>query len=250
MGFQHAVQYFDGRAARRRDRGSSASGTRAWPGCAPTRSSRLARPASSRSACTWAATAWRRSLSPGLEFLGAGVILHEGPTIRGLNTAATLWCAAAVGALAGTGLRVEADLCGDPASCCSNLGLRRMQMAINQRGQHPIEVETDYSIEIACDPTNEDGVYQQLFARPVLPLAGTEGGASGNSAVGAGGIPAYGRLGGTHPGRCRGSAAWFKRSGLIPGVIRFAGALRRVARMQDRHWEAGRPADPLTKLPR
>src|SRR5690349_21121150 len=28
----------------------------------------------------------------GLGFLGAGVILHEGMNVRGLNTAATIWC--------------------------------------------------------------------------------------------------------------------------------------------------------------
>ena len=36
----------------------------------------------------------------GIGFLGGGVILREGFTFRGLNTAATLWCAAAVGCLA------------------------------------------------------------------------------------------------------------------------------------------------------
>ncbi|WP_347955500.1 MgtC/SapB family protein [Gordonia aichiensis] len=40
----------------------------------------------------------------GIGFLGAGVILRDGLTVRGLNTAATLWCSAAVGALAGSGL--------------------------------------------------------------------------------------------------------------------------------------------------
>src|ERR1700730_9017369 len=39
----------------------------------------------------------------GIGFLGAGVIIRDGLGIRGLNTAATLWCAAAVGALAGAG---------------------------------------------------------------------------------------------------------------------------------------------------
>ncbi|RDI18364.1 MgtC/SapB family protein [Lentzea flaviverrucosa] len=44
----------------------------------------------------------------GIGFLGGGVILREGLTVRGLNTAATLWCSAAVGALAGAGLHLEA----------------------------------------------------------------------------------------------------------------------------------------------
>lgn len=34
--------------------------------------------------------------------LGAGVIMNEGTNVRGLNTAATLWCSAAVGAYAGS----------------------------------------------------------------------------------------------------------------------------------------------------
>jgi putative Mg2+ transporter-C (MgtC) family protein len=35
----------------------------------------------------------------GIGFLGAGVIMKDGAQISGLNTAATLWCSAAVGAL-------------------------------------------------------------------------------------------------------------------------------------------------------
>ncbi|MCS6986029.1 MAG: MgtC/SapB family protein [Sphingomonadaceae bacterium] len=39
----------------------------------------------------------------GIGFLGAGIIFREGVNVRGLNTAATLWCSAAVGLLAGAG---------------------------------------------------------------------------------------------------------------------------------------------------
>ena len=41
--------------------------------------------------------------SPGIGFLGAGAILKEGATIRGLTTAASLWAVAAVGMAAGAG---------------------------------------------------------------------------------------------------------------------------------------------------
>src|SRR5690348_3132115 len=44
----------------------------------------------------------------GIGFLGAGVIFREGPSVRGLNTAATIWCSGACGALAGAGLVLEA----------------------------------------------------------------------------------------------------------------------------------------------
>ncbi|MFT4111202.1 MgtC/SapB family protein [Silvibacterium sp.] len=39
----------------------------------------------------------------GVGFLGAGAIMKEGANVRGLNTAATLWCSAAVGACVGAG---------------------------------------------------------------------------------------------------------------------------------------------------
>ena len=44
----------------------------------------------------------------GVGFLCAGVILHQGATVRGINTAATAWCAAAVGVLAGLNLKLWA----------------------------------------------------------------------------------------------------------------------------------------------
>lgn len=40
----------------------------------------------------------------GIGFLGAGVIMKDGFTIHGLNSAATVWCSAAVGCLCGYGM--------------------------------------------------------------------------------------------------------------------------------------------------
>jgi len=39
----------------------------------------------------------------GIGFLGAGIIFRDGFNVHGLNTAATLWCSAAVGMMAGAG---------------------------------------------------------------------------------------------------------------------------------------------------
>jgi putative Mg2+ transporter-C (MgtC) family protein len=44
----------------------------------------------------------------GIGFIGAGVIMRHGLTVQGLNTAATIWCSAAVGSLAGIGLYIQA----------------------------------------------------------------------------------------------------------------------------------------------
>ncbi len=43
----------------------------------------------------------------GVGFLGAGVMMKNGTNIVGINTAATIWCSAAVGALAGLGFWYE-----------------------------------------------------------------------------------------------------------------------------------------------
>lgn len=46
----------------------------------------------------------------GIGFLGAGAIIKEGATVRGMNTAATLWCSAAVGACVGSDMLAEGFL--------------------------------------------------------------------------------------------------------------------------------------------
>lgn len=66
----------------------------------------------------------------GIGFLGAGVIIHDnGSKIKGLNTAATLWCVAAVGVLTSTGLLIEAAV-GTLLVLFSNILLRFISMAI------------------------------------------------------------------------------------------------------------------------
>ncbi|MFJ2597732.1 MgtC/SapB family protein [Streptomyces erythrochromogenes] len=59
----------------------------------------------------------------GIGFLGAGVIMRGGLSVRGPNTAATLWRSAAVGCLAGVGLFVLA-VCGTADVVGANLLLR------------------------------------------------------------------------------------------------------------------------------
>lgn len=44
----------------------------------------------------------------GIGFLGAGIIFKDGNTVRGLTTAATIWCSASIGCLCGFGMYKEA----------------------------------------------------------------------------------------------------------------------------------------------
>jgi len=51
-------------------------------------------------------TRMAQGIMTGIGFLGAGVIVKEGLSVRGLTTAASIWITAAVGVLAGVGLYV------------------------------------------------------------------------------------------------------------------------------------------------
>jgi len=48
-------------------------------------------------------TRMAQGLMTGIGFLGAGVIMRHGPTVRGLTTAASIWITAAIGILLGIG---------------------------------------------------------------------------------------------------------------------------------------------------
>jgi putative Mg2+ transporter-C (MgtC) family protein len=92
----------------------------------------------------------------GVGFLGAGTIMKEGVNIRGLNTAATLWCSAAVGASAAAGEVIAA------ASTCAlvifvNLFLRRIVRSIDTRGAVILvpESETEFVLHVITTAKKE-----------------------------------------------------------------------------------------------
>src|SRR6202045_5401773 len=90
----------------------------------------------------------------GIGFLGAGVILREGINIRGLNTAATLWCSAMVGTFAGAG-QLVASVIAASFVLLTNLLLRPLVRLINRQPLGAIEVETQYSVELRCQGQQE-----------------------------------------------------------------------------------------------
>ncbi|MBV8549678.1 MAG: MgtC/SapB family protein [Acidobacteriaceae bacterium] len=107
----------------------------------------------------------------GVGFLGAGAIMKEGGSIRGLNTAATLWCSAAVGACAGAGqllvaVFVTALLVG------INLILRPVSRFIDKRSLARISEAVLYRIRVTCPAVAEhhvrDLIIRALAERPLL----------------------------------------------------------------------------------
>jgi len=85
----------------------------------------------------------------GLGFLGGGVILRDGLTVKGLNTAATLWCTGAVGTLAGAGFPFEAAA-GTAAVLTVHLGLRRAVSWVDAHSKITTDVESFYRLRVTC----------------------------------------------------------------------------------------------------
>ena len=98
----------------------------------------------------------------GIGFIGGGVILREGFTVRGLNTSATLWCAAAVGCLAGWGYLPEASV-GALAIVGANLLLRPLALKINRQPLRNTEVETQYCCSVVYRSDDEAHVRALLL---------------------------------------------------------------------------------------
>lgn len=90
----------------------------------------------------------------GIGFLGAGVILREGINVHGLNTAATLWCSAMVGSLAGAGLLGPSILAG-AFVVGTNLLLRPLVRRVNRHFMAKTDGESHYTVEITCRGAEE-----------------------------------------------------------------------------------------------
>jgi putative Mg2+ transporter-C (MgtC) family protein len=97
----------------------------------------------------------------GIGFLGAGVIFKEGLNVRGLNTAATLWCSAAVGLLAGEGFALYGALAA-VLVIAANTALRPIVWAINRQPMDLIEEEQHYLITIDCRAAQASEIRSQL----------------------------------------------------------------------------------------
>ena len=97
----------------------------------------------------------------GIGFIGAGVILRDGKDIRGLNTAATLWCSAAIGTLTALGLIGEAVI-GVLYILLSNILLRFVSRTIMKKINQKAEY---YIMTIECELDKEMAVKNLLIQK-------------------------------------------------------------------------------------
>lgn len=109
----------------------------------------------------------------GIGFLGAGVIVRDGFSVFGLNTAATIWCSAAVGCLCGFGYCKEALI----ASAVTIIAHFVFRPLIGLIEKHPIKnklhKETGYKIVLIAAAQNESEV-RSLLLQQVSVHAGLQ----------------------------------------------------------------------------
>lgn len=102
----------------------------------------------------------------GIGFLGAGVIMKDGFSIRGLNTAATIWCSAAVGSLCAVGSWPHAII----LTCLvvsTHVLLRPIGVWINKLS---FDSDTDtseihYHIIVGCKESVENKVRERILTQ-------------------------------------------------------------------------------------
>jgi putative Mg2+ transporter-C (MgtC) family protein len=100
----------------------------------------------------------------GVGFLGAGVIMKEGGNVWGLNTAATLWCSAAVGACAGADLAAEAVVLTGFVLAGNTL-LRPLVNAINRAPIKEASTEAIYDVRLTTSTAHLEEARDLLETR-------------------------------------------------------------------------------------
>ncbi len=171
----------------------------------------------------------------GVGFLGGGVILREGFNVRGLNTAATLWCSAAVGVLAAGGHPLFALIATGTVVAIHLLGRPLGHLIDHDNVVEEDEDDQPYQLQLICRPKSAKYARAQIVQRTGgggdrLVLRGIHTGRSGDDSVA---LTAYLLSDGHAPTRLEQLVAELS---LQEGV-------------QAVHWYAGEQDEPMPRAP-
>lgn len=122
----------------------------------------------------------------GVGFLGGGVILREGFNVRGLNTAATLWCSAAVGVLAAAGHLLFALIATGTIVGTHLLGRPLGRLIDRDHHVEEDEAQSPYRVQVVCRPKSEKYARAQIVQHTSsndLVLRGIHTGRSTDDAI-------------------------------------------------------------------
>lgn len=165
----------------------------------------------------------------GVGFLGGGVILREGFNVRGLNTAASLWCSAAVGVLAAGGHLLFALIGTATVVGIHLLGRPLGHLIDRDNVVQEDEDDQPYQLQLVCRRKSEKYARAQIVQRTSsndFVLRGIHTGRAGEDSVA---LTAYLLSGGHAPARLERLVAELS---LQPGV-------------QAVHWYAGEQDEPI-----
>ncbi|OZI35418.1 methyltransferase [Bordetella genomosp. 1] len=109
----------------------------------------------------------------GVGFLGAGAIMREGGSVRGLNTAATLWGSAAIGACAGASMLLEA-VAATACVLAANTLLRPVASYVNRQPVQTQATEAAMVIHVIADEAHQQqalATLEDMLQAAQLPLS-------------------------------------------------------------------------------
>ncbi|BAV41366.1 MgtC/SapB family protein [Mycobacterium ulcerans] len=165
----------------------------------------------------------------GIGFLGGGVILREGFNVRGLNTAATLWCSAAVGVLAASGHLIFALIATGTIVSVHLLGRPLGRLIDHDNGVEEDEGLQPYRLQVLCRPKTAKYARAQIvqhIARNDIILRGIHTGQANDDNIA---LTAHILLDGHTPAKLERLVAELS---LQPGIYAV-------------HWYAGEQSNPV-----
>jgi putative Mg2+ transporter-C (MgtC) family protein len=99
----------------------------------------------------------------GVGFIGGGLLWRQGTMTRGINTAATLWCSAAIGTLCGMGHWPQAVV-ATSVLVAANTVLRDVAHRFNLRMGFTDTLSEQVVFDLVCDPNRVAQVRQCLLS--------------------------------------------------------------------------------------
>ena len=90
----------------------------------------------------------------GIGFIGAGVIAKDGTNVKGINTAATIWSAAAVGCLCGSGMYLLAII--------GTLVIATLNYLLRHNAIKNLYKKVEYDLQITCNHDKTEDIFSAI----------------------------------------------------------------------------------------
>lgn len=105
-----------------------------------------------------------QGIMTGVGFIGAGTIMHSGLSVRGLTTAASIWCTAAIGVMIGVGFWF-------PALLATGLVLLTLSVFRWVEGKMPSQVFANIDIRFPVDLSMSEAHVRDLLGEHGLKIS-------------------------------------------------------------------------------